>query len=164
MPATEQTRPLLDTTKPGSAASTNNQQSTLTSTTTNILGAGRFLFGAATVIAPIATCKAAFFTLHPSATLVARLLGVREVVIGGLTLFTARRHATALRSESPEASAKETQNLRSVLWANIFNDASDVAVCLTAVAMRSINPKAAIVFGGGAGALVLLGELGIKGL
>ena len=163
------TRPLLAPTTPSAGAgptpsSAYHAPSTLSSTSVAILGAGRVLVGAATLVAPIALANAFFIDLPPSATLIGRLLGVREMVIGGLTFITGRRCAASARNSTPEVARAGAGFLRTVLWANIINDTDDIAICLVSAFAGAVNWNTALLFGGGAVAFVGLGELGLMGL
>ncbi len=167
------THPLLAPTAspgaaPGSLAKTSANPSgipsTLSATCTTFVGAGRAITGFSCIVAPLTTVGMFFLDVPPSAALVCRLLGVRELVIGSLTLVTARRQAAAARAGAAEGAVKETAHLRTVLWANIINDAEDVVICLFGVMAGSLKWEPALAFGGGAALLVALGDMALWGL
>ncbi len=163
------TRPLLAPTTPSAGAGPtpsrdHHAPSPLSSTSVALLGAGRVLVGAATLVAPIAVANLFFIDLPPSAILIGRLLGVREMAIGGLTFVTGRRFAASARNGTPEEARVGAGYLRMVLWANIINDADDIAICLVSALAGGLNWNTALLFGAGAAAFVGLGELGLLGL
>ncbi|CAH0053801.1 unnamed protein product [Clonostachys solani] len=94
------------------------------------LAASRFVLGAAAFLAPGITSQLFKVDTLPGASLITRIFGVRESVLGGLTAATCRDH-------------ESKKELRRMLWAGVAVDSMDVVACLIILASADTTEAAA---------------------
>lgn len=157
--ADHQSQPLIPPNKQPGYSSISS--SGVTSNAILALGALRVVVGAACLAAPVLTCSTFFIDLAPEGVFLTRLVGARELTIGGLLLRT-RSRAIAASAAGPAGST--VTDLRNVLWANLVTDSVDIVSCLIGELSGSIRWEAAALFGGGAAAFVTFALVGLKGL
>ena len=125
-----------------------------TSTAIKVLSLVRIALGAATFIAPKWTCALFQFPIPVSASVLARLFGVREIILGELLI-------TAEDKGSPAGGRRE---LRRTLLANLGADTVDICSVGFAVATGAMSRVAGALFVGAALGLVGLELIGLRGL
>jgi hypothetical protein len=125
-----------------------------TTTAIKALSVARIALGASTIIAPRWTCALFQFPIPASVSILARLFGVRELVLGELLI-------TAEDKGSPTGGRRE---LRRTLLANLGTDTVDVCSVVFAVATGTIGRVPGALFGAGAVVALGLGGLGLRGL
>jgi hypothetical protein len=123
--------------------------STLPKGTIALLGGLRIVAGAAIVLAPVTMCKLFAIPIAGSAIPVARLVGIRDLVLGEL-LFTA------------DGGGDSRREVKRAFMAGAASDAVDVGIAATALAMGHFSRMGAGLFGGGAATFLLLGLYGLK--
>lgn len=128
--------------------------SNTTSTAIKALSLVRIAFGASTLIAPHWTGALFQFPIPASASILARLFGIREIVLGTLLI-------TAEDKGSPAGGRRE---LRRALLAGLGVDTIDIFSSVFSVATGAMGRVPGALFGGAALALVLGGGLGLRGL
>jgi len=125
-----------------------------TSTAIRVLSVARIALGASTLIAPTWTGTLFLYSIPASASILARLYGVRELALGEMLI-------TAEDKSSPGGGRRE---LRRTLLACIGSDAVDVCSAVFAVATGAMDIVPGALSGGGAAVLMVLGCLGFSGL
>jgi hypothetical protein len=101
-----------------------------------------------------AKCVSVQFPVPAAYSVMPRLFGVRDLVIGELLL-------TAGDDKLPDGGRRE---IKRMLWANIGTDVVDVGSILIGLATGTVGRAPAAIFGGGAAAFVILGAIGMRGL
>ncbi|CAI6094761.1 unnamed protein product [Clonostachys chloroleuca] len=100
------------------------------STLISALAASRVVLGAAAFLAPRITSQLFKVDALPGASLITRIFGVRESVLGGLTAATLRDH-------------ESKKELRRMLWAGVAVDSMDVVACLIILSSSDTTEAAA---------------------
>ncbi|VUC24985.1 unnamed protein product [Clonostachys rosea] len=117
-----------DRNKNGAALTT--ELTSLSSGSIPALAASRFVLGAAFFLAPGITSQLFQIDILPEASLITRLFGVREIVLGALTAATFRDH-------------ESKKEMRRILWAGVTADSMDVMACLIILASSHTTETAA---------------------
>ncbi|KAF2020895.1 hypothetical protein BU24DRAFT_416557 [Aaosphaeria arxii CBS 175.79] len=126
----------------------------LASGTLKTLSVMRIVLGASTLVAPRWTCALFFYPLPATAGVLARLFGIREVVLGEL-LYTA---------EDKTAADGGKREIKRALWANMASDAVDLGSVTFALATGTLGRIPSAAFAGGAIFALVLGGISMKGL
>jgi hypothetical protein len=144
--------PSTDSSK-GSEATPNSSDvpSPLPKGTITLLGGLRAIAGAAIVLAPVTMCKIFAIPLSGSAIPIARLVGIRDLVLGEL-LFTADNGGDSRRE------------VKRAFIAGAASDAVDIGITVSALAMGQFSRMGAGLFGGGAAAFLVMGLYGLKNM
>ncbi|KAF2193397.1 hypothetical protein K469DRAFT_712153 [Zopfia rhizophila CBS 207.26] len=124
------------------------------STSIKALSILRIAVGASCLIAPRFSCALFQFPIPAAMSVMPRLFGVRDLVLGELLL-------TAEDKNGPDRGRRE---IKRALWAGIGTDAVDIASILVGVVTGTVGRIPAAIFGGGAVAFIGLGALGMRGL
>ncbi|KIL93756.1 hypothetical protein FAVG1_02317 [Fusarium avenaceum] len=151
-PSSNQTEPLLsikatDITVP-------KQLSSVTSTTIKTVSFLRVVLGAACVIAPQLTCEIFFYPVPAAFSILPRLFGIRDLLLGALLV-------TAEDRNIPSGGRRE---LRRTLWANIAADSVDVISIVLSLAQGNLERLPAAALGGGAGIFLIMEGMAMRGL
>ena len=125
---------------------------------TTLLAALRMTVGGATLLFPM-QCSALFgVPMAPENKIMARLFGVRDLVLGVL-LWTARNHSST--SSITSANGAEDGFLRRTLWAGLTVDVIDVCSCAWGELDGTVSNRAVLGVGAGAASFAGLGLLGL---
>lgn len=143
-PSSNQTEPLLsvkatDVTVP-------KQLLSVTLTTIKTVSVLRIIFGAACVIAPQLTFEIFFYPVPTAFSILPRLFGIRELLLGAL-LFSAEDR------NIPSGGRRE---ITRTLWANIAADSVDLISIMLSFAQGNLGRLPAVALGGGAGILLIV--------
>ncbi|KAF2468518.1 uncharacterized protein BDR25DRAFT_344244 [Lindgomyces ingoldianus] len=114
----------------------------------------RIAVGAGCLIAPRWTCALFQFPIAASVSVMPRLFGGRDLVLGEL-LMTA---------EDENAHDGGRREIKRALWAGIGTDAIDIGAIAFGVATGTVGKLPGAIFAGGAVAFIGLGALGMRGL
>lgn len=137
----------------------------LSALTTNIIrtiAVLRLSLGSASLTVPHSAIPLFGIPLTSDSAILARLFGIRELVLGGL-LWAARPHSDAARKNT-SLDVDRGQELRRVLLAGLVVDAVDVCSCAVGALNGTLDGPAIGLVGGGALVAVALGLLGLRGL
>ena len=146
-------KPLLDAEgKSKTELSTQPISSTLWAT--NTLSYLRIATGAAGLVAPQFTCALFKWNVPMGSTLLVRMVGGRDGVLGGL-LFTAED------KNAPDGGRREFQR---AIWTNVAADTIDIGCLVYAVAKGHVGKSTGGLFGAGAVVFMGLGAWGLRGL
>ena len=114
-----------------------------------ILGIHRVALGAFCLIAPRFSCALFQFPVPAAYSIMPRLFGVRDLVLGELLLT----------AEDKNSSGGGKREIKRALWANIGTDCVDLASIAFGVATGTFGKTPALIFGGGAAASAVVGGL-----
>jgi hypothetical protein len=150
--SSNQTEPLLsvkatDITVP-------KQLSPVTSIVIKTISFLRIILGAACVIAPQLSCEIFFFPVPTAFSILPRLFGIRDLVLGALLV-------TAEDKKIPSGGRRE---LRRTLWANIAADSTDVISIFLSIVQGNLGSLPAVALGGGAGIFLIMEGMAMWGL
>ncbi|KAK5659607.1 hypothetical protein OQA88_811 [Cercophora sp. LCS_1] len=114
--------PLLNN---GNTPATKKQPTPLAKTLLSIIGITRAAFGVGCLLAPSFALKIVGVNaaLSPEASILTRMFGVREIVVGE-TLLLAERSASAKRGTVAQVAGDE--EVRRAIWLNVATDSLDV--------------------------------------
>ncbi|KAF2689992.1 hypothetical protein K458DRAFT_483510 [Lentithecium fluviatile CBS 122367] len=148
----EQTSPLLLPKPANDQPTTTTQLSHPTTTAIKTLAILRLGIGAASLITPRWACALFQYSLPQGSSIIGRLFGIREVILGEL-LYT---------SEDKNAIDGGRREVRRALWCNIAADTVDICSVGFAVATGGMGRVPGALFAGGAVVGVGLGALCLK--
>ncbi|OSS54676.1 hypothetical protein B5807_01027 [Epicoccum nigrum] len=155
MPHTPQdkTNPLLDA-EGKSKTQSSNQPISSTLWAINTLSYLRIATGAACLVTPQFTCALFKWNVPVGSTLLVRMVGARDGVLGGLLL-------TAEDKNAPDGGRRE---LKRAIWANMAADTIDIGSLVYAVAKGHVGKSTGWLFGAGAVVSMGLSAWGLRGL
>ncbi|KAK1749542.1 hypothetical protein QBC47DRAFT_395637 [Echria macrotheca] len=115
--------------------------SPLAKTLVNVIGITRAAFGVGCLLAPSYALKIVGLTsaLSPEASIITRMFGVREIIVGE-ALLLAERSAAAKRGTAEEEAGHE-EVTRSI-WLNVATDSLDVVALAFGFAQGSLDTLA----------------------
>jgi hypothetical protein len=136
--------------------------SSLSSAAITTLALVRAGVGLGFLVTPQLACRTAGLGIHPQATLLPRLVGVREIALAVLlwSAFSAQRRQNITNSD-----AGSTTVLRHILWANLLVDLTDVVSCAIIVFIGTPESSTAVLHAGAGimgSALAVFGLRGIR--
>ncbi|KAF3008452.1 hypothetical protein E8E13_003799 [Curvularia kusanoi] len=131
-----------------------NRSTSTTPWTIKTLAYMRIATGAACLVAPQFTCALFKLNIPVGSTLLVRMIGARDGVLGELLLTAEDRNA-------PDGGKRE---LRRAIWAGMAADAIDVGSLVYAVAKGHVGKPTGGLFGAGAIVFMGLGAWGLKDL
>lgn len=114
----------------------------------------RIATGVACLAAPRFTCALFKWNIPAESSLLVRMVGARDAVLGELLITAEDKHAH-------DGGQRE---LRRALWTNMAADVVDVGSVVYAVAMGHVGRATGGLFGAGAVAFIGLGAWGLRGL
>jgi hypothetical protein len=120
------------------------------------LAALRGILALELLVAPQWACHFMRLEAHPTATILPRLVGARELAIAILTWISYKNYTTGRSSAA---------NLRAVLlWGNILVDSIDVLTCVVAVMTSPSEMSAGALLCASGSFAVVLGFLGFRSI
>jgi hypothetical protein len=108
------------------------------------LGLLRIVAGGACLLAPTLTGRIFHVPIGPQSIIIARMLGIRDVVLGELLL-------------TADKNGKDQKELKRALWAGVATDVVDVGSCALALASGTLSRTGTGLLGGGAVVFALMG-------
>tara|TARA_R110002060_G_scaffold3453_1_gene5422 strand:- start:352 stop:792 length:441 start_codon:yes stop_codon:yes gene_type:complete len=124
----------------------------------------RAFAGASALFTPQLAGQLFGIPIYREANIIARLFGVRDLLLG-LTLWIAHRRVFRARAKSDTAKfAESKRDLNAVVWMGLICDSVDVCSCVIAVMAEGMEGRAIALTGGGAGLFVALAGLVLRRL
>ena len=134
----------------------------MSSNLVSALAIARMLFGGSTLLFPHHVAPFFGIPLAAQTTIVARLFGIRDFILGGL-VWTARADDKAA-SKSAASQEGNRRELRRALVAGILTDAVDLCSAVVGVLDGTLEGPAIGWVAGGAAAMLALGVVTLRGL
>jgi len=123
--------------------------------TIGVLRAG---LGASCVLLPSLTLAPfAYPALSPAATVVVRMFGAREVVLGSFLLAAERNRAAAVRHSNPKEESVARKEVVRAIWHNAAADGMDVLILIAAGAAGALEGRPLFMLVGAAGLFAGMG-------
>ena len=148
-----ETNPLLDA-EGKSKTELSNKPISSTLWATNILSYSGIAAGAGCLVAPQFTCALFKWNVPVGSTLLVRMVGARDGVLGGLLL-------TAEDKNAPDGGRRE---LRRAIWTGMAANTIDMGCLAYAVAKGHVGVSTGGLFGAGFVVFMGLGAWGLRGL
>jgi hypothetical protein len=108
----------------------------------NFISVGRILAGSSALFAPQFAGQFFGIALMPEANIVARLFGVRDVVIGAFLWSARNKVSRAIAKVDGARITDARQDLKYVLWMGMLCDSVDICSCVVAVLAEGMEGKA----------------------
>jgi len=130
----------------------------------SFISVARILAGSSALLTPQLAGQLYGIAIMPEANIVARLFGVRDLVIGAF-LWSSRSNLSRAIAKADGAKITEARrDLKNVLWMGMLCDSVDVCSCVVAVLTEGMEWRAIGWVGVGAAVFTALGGVALRRL